>query len=249
MSGLRNRRSAGGVSLSAYFESLALTLCFGGAMPKCVEIGGALEKDLPLMVVSDERMPREKQEKLIEFVRNGGKLLLTPMVPEYDEDFLPCTLLKDFLGVKSLSFVSSVGSLTTKYGEKVFCIDKRLTFEGFGGEVVVSDDTNGVPLAEYKSLGGGAVLLSGMTYNYSQFCQMDMLFAMLSALGFEKRADTDCKHLIVTLFEDGERATCFLINNLADEVSGNLSVTANGKLYTVGAVTVPAMSVLPLDLL
>ena len=248
LTGLKNRNSANGVNARDYSESVALTLCLGGGMPRWVELGGRLDSEKPLLVFSDERMPREKQERLIEFVRSGGRLLITPTVPEYDEDFLPCTLLKSFLGVEAITPLESAESITRDNGVKVYGIDKRFSFEGFAGRALATDDKSGDAIAEYKEIGKGAVVLLGATYGYSQFCQMDMLFDMLGLLGYERRADTGSRNLFITLFEREEGATCFLINNLADSLDASPTVRANGKEYSLGTLTVPAMSVLPIDL-
>ena len=104
------------------------------------------------------------------------------------------------------------------------------------------------PPAEQKTVGMGQVILMGVTYGYSQFCQMDLLETCIAALGCGRRIQTDCRHLMATLFEGADRAVCFLINNLAGAVTASLTVRANGREYGLENVTVPAMSVLPVEL-
>lgn len=247
-SGPWKRYSGDGLNMRACYDSVLLTLGLGGAMPKCVELCDDLDVSKPLVVVTDGMMPKEKQERLVEFVRSGGQLLLTPTVPEYDEDFLPCTVLRDFLGIEKVGAVKTVDNVTRDNGVKVYGAEQKFSFEGFNGQVLVRDDGDGTPIVEYKKLGSGTVALMGMSYRYSQFCQMDLLFDLLEMLGFKRRAVTGSRNLMVSLFEDGERATCFLINNLADTVEADLTVTANGKTTSVGRVTVPSMSVLDISL-
>ena len=248
VSGPWKRYSADGLNMRSCFDSVLLTLGLGGAMPKCTELSDELDTSTPLLVVTDGMMPKEKQEKLVKFIKDGGKLLLTPTVPEYDEEFFPCTVLRDFLGVNKITPVKTIDNVTRDNGAKVYGSVNKFTFEGFGGQTLVTDDGDGSPIVEYKKMGEGAVALMGLTYSYSQFCQMDLVFDLLQMLGHERRAITGSKNLMVSLFEDGERATCFLINNLADSVNADLTVRANGKSVNVGKLTVPAMSVVTVDI-
>ena len=242
------RSSRNGLSLKKISEALSLTLGLSASLPRWRDISGALDRTLPLLVFCDQRMAKEKQEKLIRFVQEGGKLLLTPVIPDCDEAFHPCTLLRDFLGVTDSVFLSDDGPLTLKTGEKVFGAQQKFTFPGFHGVRLGTNDSDGLPLIEYKQIGKGAVVLLGVAYDYCQFCQMDMLLSCLSALGFEKRIVTDCKTLIATLYEDGKRARCFLMNEFSGSVNATLTVRANQKTYRLENITVPALSVLPIEL-
>ena len=40
---------------------------------------------MPLVLPCDQRMSERNQEALIVFVKAGGKLILTPVIPEFDE--------------------------------------------------------------------------------------------------------------------------------------------------------------------
>ena len=242
------RYSRDGLQLGRYGDSLRLTLSLGARLYKSKEIGGALDPALPLIVACDQRMSRQKQENLVQFVKKGGKLILTPVVPDLDEDFLPCTVLKDFLGVEDSSEISAEGPALLRNGQKVYELKNKYTFPGFGGTVLLRNEADGTSLAEVKQIGKGAVLLLGATYYYSQFCQMDLLNFCLDSLGCERRVHTDCRTLAVTLFENGKQGMVFLINNLPGAVTDSFTVFANGKEYTLNDITVPSFSVVSLSL-
>ena len=238
------RYSRDGLNLHAYNQSLQLTLDLSGRLFRCKEIGGALDPKIPLLVTCDQRMAREKQQALIDFVRRGGNLLLTPVIPDLDEDYIPCTLLRDFLGVRDTRARQVISPAVLQSGEKVYELRSAFAFPGFGGDVLARDGA-GEPIALHKRIGAGQAVLLGATFAYSQFCQMDLLNACIDVFGVPRRVISDCPHLPVTLFEDGRRAICFLINNLTDEVSASLTVTANGKTHRINKVTVPPLTVLP----
>jgi beta-galactosidase len=53
-----------------------------------------------LWVACAEYMDAQTQTKLGKFVHDGGHLMLTPVVPVFDEYLNPCTILKDSLGLE-----------------------------------------------------------------------------------------------------------------------------------------------------
>ena len=62
---------------------------------------GEPEKGKVLVVLSARYMARDVQQKLVDFLEAGGRVLLYGEVPEYDMEEHPCTILKDalYLGV------------------------------------------------------------------------------------------------------------------------------------------------------
>lgn len=68
---------------------------------KCVDIKRASTKELSeakaLIVLCQEIMDLDTQEKLIEYVKAGGKLIVFPQVPELDLNLLKATAIKDSL--------------------------------------------------------------------------------------------------------------------------------------------------------
>lgn len=243
-----NRYSRDGLNMKQYCASLQLTLGMSARLLRFREIGEKLNPSIPLVLPCDQRMSERNQEALIAFVKAGGKLILTPVIPEFDEDFMPCTLLRDFLGVGSVKLLSSSSPIVLKTGEKVFDTQKRFQFTGFDGSTLAYDEASGIPVIQHKQLGDGQVILLGAAYDYNQFCQMDMLELCLEALGAERLVHTDSKELMVTLFQHQDQAMCFLINHLAGTVRADLTVRANGKCFELKKQTVPSQSVLPIEL-
>jgi beta-galactosidase len=240
------RYSRDELNLYTYRASLLLAMGLSSKLVKNVEIGAELDVTKPLMVVCDQRMPKEKQENLVQFVKDGGRLILTPVVPEYDEDFYPCTVLKDFLGVEATKAVLDKGPVILKTGERVYELGKRFAFPGFGGTVLGTNEFDGSEVIAHKAIGNGAVILMGLVFSYGQFCQVDMLNLCLALLDYQPVVTTDCPHLMTTLWNDGSNTMCFLINNLAARVTATVQVTYQGKRCVVRDVEVPAQSVIPL---
>lgn len=247
MGGPCKRYSRDGLNLFTYRENLLLTLGLSAKLVKNVEIGGALDVTKPLMVVCDQRMPKVKQENLVTFVKNGGRLILTPVVPEYDEDFCSCTVLKDFLGVTQSVAVAQTGPAVLCGGERVYELGKRFAFPGFGGQVLCENEADGSAVMEYKTLGGGVVLL-GAEFAYSQTCQIHMLDLCLKALGYQQIVETPHSDLMVTLFREEKRILCFLMNHFSGAVTASAQLRLNGKCYSVPEIEIPAQTVVPVEI-
>jgi beta-galactosidase len=247
-SGPWSRYSRDGLNLANYSSALQLSLGMSARLFKFRELFDDLDVTKPLLLVCDQRLSKKSQERLVEFVKEGGRLILSPVLPQYDEDFLPCTILKDFLGVESTDFVAGSGTIITQKGFKVYDVAHRYSFKGFGGTVLAFDEGSGLPVIEHKNIGNGQVVLLGTSFNYNQHSQTNMLNVCFDAIACEKRIVTDCYNMMATLYEDGEKAMVFFINNLAGTVTADFKVTANGKTFDLKDISVPGMSVLPIEL-
>ncbi len=64
--------------------------------------------DKVLVVLSARYMAADLQQKLVDFVNKGGKLLLYGEVPEFDMEATPCTILMKTLGLKDPVYLDSL---------------------------------------------------------------------------------------------------------------------------------------------
>ena len=79
-------------------RGLLTTSLVSGLMPQFVDISlGLPGKEKPLLVVCDGVMPKNIQQKIVEFLSEGGRILIWPVFPFLDENLCPFTLLSDFL--------------------------------------------------------------------------------------------------------------------------------------------------------
>jgi beta-galactosidase len=56
-------------------------------------------------------LPREAQEKLVDFVKRGGRLMCDGELPQYDESLRPCTILADFIATEPAGLFYSTGNI------------------------------------------------------------------------------------------------------------------------------------------
>jgi len=68
---------------------------------------GEIPQEKALVVLSARYMQREIQEKLVDYVEKGGRLLIYGELPEFDLEGNPCTLLIDAMKLSSPSYVEN----------------------------------------------------------------------------------------------------------------------------------------------
>lgn len=93
-----------------------------------------LSPEMPLVAVSYAFLPRVVQEKLVDFVARGGRLILFGQVPFEDEDRRPCRVLTRALGVRA---VTAVPPTRPKYVRNLTVIDM------FGREILQQEPVRG----------------------------------------------------------------------------------------------------------
>ncbi len=114
-------RTEGKEVLQEFLTKGILTCCFtSGTMPQiCDPEGNEWDMDFstPLIVLSGGVMAARLQRRLVEYIQNGGKVMLCGIVPLLDEDFFPCAFLADAFGTSSgTRYPNDYG--TIDYGDK-----------------------------------------------------------------------------------------------------------------------------------
>lgn len=80
---------------------LGYHICFDGTDIQNEEI----PEGKVIVVLSARYMDECIQQKLADFIRCGGKVILYGEVPEYDMEGKACTILKDFMGLREVQYV------------------------------------------------------------------------------------------------------------------------------------------------
>lgn len=207
----------------------------------------------PLIVPSSAVMARSVQQNLVSFLEKGGKLLILPMLPELDEQFSPCTILRDYLGggeTRPFSYdlplfeLEHFGTAIKSQGklyETAVLPDgaNRLGFDPITGKLASW---------EKETENGGKAIWLGFHWNYCDEGQTRMLEFVLSRLGYDghKAVECDNPNLWAVLRTTDRRAVVYVMNLFTQEMSGTVSLDLP-KGRETKAVNVPAMSVLTLE--
>lgn len=115
-----------------------------------------------LCAMIDKKCPAAVQQKLVDYVREGGRLFLAGRIPETDGDGAPCTILQNALGIEQVEsdpqpFAERVISALSYPWVPVTFLER---YSGAFDEVFATDET-GRTVGFMQQLGEGAVILFG----------------------------------------------------------------------------------------
>jgi beta-galactosidase len=210
---------------------------------------GFMKDQTPLIVVSSSAMSADKQQNLVNYLKQGGKALLLPTVPEFDNNLNPCTILKDFLGDVKLGNSGSAvkratfGTIQNVRKKNVFVFEKMPK----DAEVLGVEENSGKPIAcKFKTEGNGTIIIAGINWLASHNEQNQMLVYLLNKLDYKQQVMCDNMNIWHTLRSDGNKQMLFLMNLYTAPQSANIEyLDKSGNLVKLGKVDVEAMSVKP----
>ena len=210
---------------------------------------GFMKDQTPLIVVSSSAMSADKQQNLVNYLKQGGKVLLLPTVPEFDNNLNPCTILKDFLGDVKLGNSGSAvkratfGTIQNVRKKNIFVFEKMPK----DAEVLGVEENSGKPIAcKFKTEGNGTMIIAGINWLASHNEQNQMLVYLLNKLDYKQQVLCDNMNIWHTLRSDGNQQMLFLMNLYTAPQSANIEyLDQSGNLVKLGKVEVEAMSVKP----
>ena len=197
-----------------------------------VELSSKIDTRRPLVLCGTECMSETAQKNVVEFLENGGSLLLLSTVPYMDFEFRPCTILKDYINeeIKPFAFYSS---LTIVNGRRVYGINKQCKVDLSADAHVIATDEDGNAVGFSKALGKGKIIFLGGSWMAGTTPQFRMLEELLDSLGARKDALCSNPALTASVFTDGENTSVFLLNLYTGELSSHVTVydvnDASGK--------------------
>lgn len=201
-----------------------------------------------LWVLSTEWMEEDVQRRLVQYVEDGGTLVLFPSIPTKDLKGNPSTLLKDYIDVDikekvEWNFVSidDIDSISTHYAE---------VYEGKGivpfGYI---DDASGRCCAFEKRIGKGKVIVCGAGFELEQEFKIDVVKRLAERAGVKPLVKTD-EFLDVWIRKNPNEDTKFLFINNYDDFSKSEKIVFDDKaLFDGHKISVNPRSglMLPLD--
>ncbi|MBI3323754.1 MAG: beta-galactosidase [Candidatus Omnitrophica bacterium] len=178
VSQLEERRDA------QFFDGLARLLILAGFRMPFVDLERSTLQELrryPVIVaLSLERMAWSVQQRLLDYARSGGRLVLSPLVPDQDWTGEPAGLLRSALGIKRMK--AEPGSVVTVDGEETFTEGHQWAFEVAGAELL-GRTHSGRPCAWTKSLGRGTVMVLGFGLLHRFDYQVGLLRRLMQRVG------------------------------------------------------------------
>jgi beta-galactosidase len=203
----------------------------------------------PLIIVSSVCMAADKQRRVVDHLRRGGRVLLGPVVPIYDEQFQPTTILSDFLGHPALeenkreAAVITVSGVRNIFNNGSVYFTKRVPV---GAVVLGEDESTGRVVAwRMNTEGGGNVIFLGMRWNQAMRTHEQLIRTLLNQLGLQQKVTCSNPNLWTSLRSKGSQSSLFLINLFNAPMEADLACQPSHlkKTLNLGHVIVGPMSV------
>lgn len=208
----------------------------------------------PLIVVASAGMARARQERVVAFLRRGGRALIGPVLPVVDDALEPCTILADYLGGPVITGNAAQFSRVTVAGVPNILNNGDAFFAEAlpsGATVLGVDEVCGRPLAaRWKPAGGGEVVFLGFRWSHAMREHERMLRDVLKELGLRPRIRCSNPNVWVSVRTAGRRSVVFVMNLFSAPMEAEVACrpTWSRRLVSVGRFSLPPMTVRMKDL-
>jgi len=198
-------------------------------------------------VMIEKQCPAEIQQKMVEYVQQGGNLILIGRVCEEDFNHIPCTLLKDALGIESIRggepFMQGRIHAFQYPDTPASFIE---TYSGAFDEVFATAE-NGRAVGFLKTLGKGKALLFGAALTANTLDDMDLVHQM--ALKMDCPPLFSLENWADVRLSRGDEGSFLFINNYQDDPVETTIEYGNETLFGGHAVVLPARKglILPVE--
>ncbi len=254
----------GGLALTpaetwAFTQKGILTTAFcAGLSPVLMDLDGDEwlgDVKTPVIVPASSVMARARQEQIVRFIKKGGQVLLTPVVPTLDENFEPCTVLVDFAGGISLMPPAKRGLVRLTIGGvvNIWNNGEARFFDklGKGAKILGIDETSGKPVAaEWTFKGGGKLIVLGFRWSHGMREHERMLVSLLKNLGIRKILSCSNQNVWTSLRTSGNRSVLFLMNLMSAPMETEVVCRPawSRANVNIGKHALPAMMVKAIEL-
>ncbi|MFC2061296.1 hypothetical protein ACFLUV_02180 [Elusimicrobiota bacterium] len=176
-----------------------------------------------LCVFSLSFMNGDMQDKLLDYVRNGGKLMLFPELPEKELSGKSCTRLIDGLGIKLIDKIS--GSIAYFGNEECFVDGEVSIIEGGSDSAVIATIDDKV-CALSKKVEKGKVVFVGCPVSHYYDYQIDIINNVVKKhLNIRNRIEIFPKD-IIGIIRGGSAGSFLFLNNYHD-VKSQVNIKVN----------------------
>lgn len=210
--------------------------------------------DQPLFVPASSVMPEPVQRKLVKFLENGGRLFIGPVLPEMDENFRTCTVLRDFLGGPVIERCDQSFPVVTVGDIRQILMNGglfRSVRKPDNAHVIAVEERSGSEIGwKMTCKGGGTALWLGFWWKYSMFEHGRMVRCLLQELGCSSPVvSCDNSNLWTALHTDGNRLMLFVMNLYSAAMEADIKVrTPKGSVLDSGRLRLEPMQVRTFEL-
>lgn len=185
--------------------------------PELVNLDGELDLTRPLIVPTPTVMSGAAQQNIIDFVEAGGQLLLVGTLPEMDDEYQPCTLLREYLGAPKLRKPRGRSSVVhLEEAGNVYCMSAVHGMDEVpsGSEVFCTEVRSGDILGFTQTHGKGRVIYLAAHWIMKTFDQPGFLELLLKKLGAKPCIQSSNRNIFTSLLEDPQGHRAAVVMNL-----------------------------------
>ncbi len=201
----------------------------------------------PLIVVSSDCMSKKIQQTLIAFIKKGGNLMITPVIPYLDENFNPCTDLLEYLGNPVIRHLSQVAfpRINVQQVKNIMSADAFYAVNIPPDAMILGKDdvTQNTICYKYSIKNAGTVIFLGINWLHAQQEHINMLSYLLEELGMDQRIICDNPSVWTSLRVSGDKHILFLMNLMSSPMEATVDCKIEGKLFKAGIHKLKAMEV------
>lgn len=198
-------------------------------------------------VMLEKQCPTTVQQKLVDYVNQGGRLILVGRMCVEDFDHAPCTILQDTLGIRD---INSDPPFISSFVNAFQYQDVPVSFlESYSGEFdeIFATRVNGETVGFIKMVGNGQVMLLGAAAAANTLDDLDIVHQMALKM--------DCPSLFKlsdwadVRLSRGAKGSFLFVNNYQDDPVETTIEYENTIMFGGHDVSIPARQglILPID--
>jgi beta-galactosidase len=187
-----------------------------------------------LWVVTTELMDGKTQKLLVDYVKEGGRLILYPTIPILDLYLNPCSVLRDEFNVQ-FSKSNSPNKVDSFGIEDIFTIfkEKQIFQVNDSKAETISTTKTGEVCGIRKTVGSGVATILGFTFGYTTDEHLHLIEKLVSQDKIKKQAkvsDPDIQFVI----RKGKKYSYMFILNYHNQKK---TFTVDSKKYTLNPIS------------
>lgn len=219
--------------------------------PALTVLDDTLDPSVPLLLPTGSAMARSAQEAVVAYIEQGGHAMIFGVLPTTDEQYRPCTVLRDYLGVtetvKTEPWEQKDNPLVSPGFGKIYAMTLLETFSVLprGCELLCRDQQKGRIAGFRGCFGKGEVTCLAATWSIHCFDQSAFLEYLLDSMGAFPTVASENRNVYTSLLEDeaGHRMV-FAMNLYSGAQSTRLKIYGkNGEILDERTVSLAPMEV------
>lgn len=173
-----------------------------------------------LWMCTTKYMDRHTQQRLADYVEQGGKLVIGPELPAYDLSGRPCDVLANVLGTSVQDERYGFQRVTIGGIDSVFCRQYSVLELPDDAEITAFTEAGAhEPLGFTRAIGRGQVLVLGAALTHEYQYQIDVIRKLASYVGIEPVLRLSNDNLVATerLSDQGKLISVINVDDVAHE--------------------------------